>query len=452
MRRFVVLAGLLAGCGRLVDADPDLWPPPETDTAVERGDPGSFDPCPALEVDAPRPLSASAAGTSDPRIAWSQDLRQFMVVWRDGGNLVARRLDEAGVPIRLELVVRGPHDADVTGDPAIVAVPGHPLSPFHVTVRTGTTLGVDRILDTDRHEPQLVPLGGLVASSVLAPDERAPALATDGQRIAIGYRTETLATSLVSLRVEHSGEADCLHDVTEGDDTVCLDSALGGDGPAAIGWLPPAPTNPEGQTEDSLSATSTEPSWLMAVRFGGSLQWVGLAPPADPGGPLVEIFPGLRIGPDVVDGAPRISTGNRRFAVALRRGEVTEAWQVTDSRDVACVLASDRLSAGSPAVAWAHGRRLAVVGLWPRANGSRSVVIARGDAPVTERDRELAAQEGYGCPAPIDLVEVTRSNDARPRDPDVAFSGDALGIVWAQTSDEDRTANVWFARAHCVAP
>ena len=43
----------------------------------------------------------------------------------------------------------------------------------------------------------------------------------------------------------------------------------------------------------------------------------------------------------------------------------------------------------------------AVVGLLPGGRGRRDVVVVRGDAPVTEADRELAVRRA--CPAPMFL-------------------------------------------------
>jgi hypothetical protein len=42
-----------------------------------------------------------------------------------------------------------------------------------------------------------------------------------------------------------------------------------------------------------------------------------------------------------------------------------------------------------------------------------------------------------------------RTEHVVARDPDVAFSGDGFGVVWAQRTDVDPPAEVWFAHARC---
>lgn len=454
MRRVSLLLGLLAGCGRFVEDSPALSPPPTVDTTVERGDPGGFDPCPEIAVEPARQLSTSAAGTSDPRIAWNQDLRQFMVVWREEDTIVYRRLDPSGAPIGLERTLRGPAGAAVTGDPAVLASPGLQASPFFVTVQAGGVIGVDRILDDDQVPPDGEWLGGaLPTNDAVRREERIPAFATDGERIALGYRTDVPETALVSLKLGSTG-AQCLHAEEGTTPVICDDNARLVAGAAAIGWLPPAPAEPNATLDEDATGT-TVPSWWMIVRSGTALQWVTLDPPARAFAPLEANYPRTSLGTEDFRAGPRVTSGSRRLAVALRRDKdpgddepgVTEAWQMTDDGMLACVVATSDLSAGTPAVAWAHGRRLAVVGLTQRSSGATDVVVARADAPFTEQDRRLAMQQGRVCPQPMDVVEVT--SGAHARDPDVAFSGEALGVVWAQ---EDDVADVWFARARCVAP
>lgn len=456
MRRSLLLFGpfLLAGCGLAVEDAPELWPPPRTGTTIERGEAGEFDPCPQIVVETPRQLSSSVTGTSDPRIAWNPDSRQFMVVWREGDEIVLRRLEADGAPRGLEWTLRGENGEAVTSDPAVLAVPGEELSPFFVTVQTGGVIGVDRILDDDQ-PVRGERLDAALPTDVLPREARIPAMSTDGDRISVAYRTDGSDVLLVSLRLVNTGEAWCLHREEAATPVVCKDNAVAAGIVAAVGWLPPRPDEP-GATAAQDPAGRALPWWWMLVRRDSTLQWVTLGPPAIEGDPLGAGVPHIEmVGNQDFRAGPRIASGSHRLAVALRRGDdasvdnpmVTQAWQLTDDEVLACVVSTPDLSAGTPAVTWAHGRRLAVVGLTTRHSGATDVVIARADAPFTEADRLLATQQGRVCPEPRDVVEVTAGE--RARDPDVAFSGDALGVVWAQ---EDDVADVWFARARCVAP
>lgn len=448
------LAAALAGCGRLIDEDADLWPPPDSPVNEERRDPESFDPCPRLEVDAPIALSSSGAaeGTSDPRIAWNQDTLEFMVVWREGTRVAFQRLAPDGRPIGLEGTVREPDGTPVIadGDPAVLAVTGHSNAPFFLAVQRGHELSIDRLLP-GREEvapPFSSPLPDAVLADGVARESRIPSMSSDGARLAVVYRTSEGA-QLTSLRLQDFGPA-CDHETSD-DPPVCQDGTNGTFWPAAVGWLPPM--RAVGDLEEDDAAGALEPAWWMAVRIpvSRSLEWLSLQPTGGVGSALEERNPTVHIGSGAqnVDHGPRIATGNRRLALAVRRGQgQAEAWQVTDDATTACVLSAPELSAGVPAIAWAHGRRLAVVGLWPRPSGDVDVVVARGDAPVTEADRELARDRA--CPAPLDLTRVTRDAHVAARDPDVAFSGDGLGITWAQATSADAPADVWFALARCV--
>lgn len=463
LRRWVLVAAF-AGCGRFVEEDGDLWPPPDTGSTFERREPESFDPCAHLAVDTPILLSSSEGGTSDPRVAWNEARGQFMVVWRDGDRIAFRRLDGDGNPLGLERTAHELSDetpapaVQASGDPAIIAVPGQQESPFYLTVQRGGILGLDRIIgDEDVVQPQCgttgeqcVPLAdALVATADTDLDARIPALASDGERIAVGYRIRNDGMQLVSFDLDSRGP-ECAHPSSD-DPPTCLDSYTHIDGPSAIGWLPPRAA--PGLVAEGDATAVLGRSWWMATRLRTrTLQWLELLPQSDASLPLHYQFHGLQIGTTAdIEGGPRIATGNRRFAVAIRRGGAggTEAWQVSDDTTVACVLSAPELTEGTPAITWAHGRRVAVVGLLPGGRGRRDVVVVRGDAPITEEARALAARRD--CPLPIEATELTRSQEGVvARDPDVAFSGDGLGITWAQATVSDPAADVWFALARCV--
>lgn len=458
MLRAWLLTVALAGCGRFIDEDADLWPPPNTGSTVERETPEGFDPCPRLVVEAPFPLSSSAAGTSDPRIAWSQDGRQFMVVWREdelgpegdvlGSRLAFQRLDAAGQPIGLQQIARETDgtSAQVDGDPAVLAVPGMQHNPFFVTVQHGQLLGVDRILeDSDELQPTAPVTRALVASPELPRELRIPALASDGERIAVGYRTVDGVVQLVSLALSPETGPHCAHP-TDSVPPECEDATVGLPGPAAIGWLPPSAAGAQLAPYD---ATGPVPWMAVRIQQSRSLQWLGLHPPDNAAERMVEFAPTPQFtGPDDFVGGPRIASANRRFAIAVRREESgTEAWQVANDGTVTCVVAAPALSVGTPAVTWAHGRRLAVAGLVRRGGGT-DVYLVRADAPATQAARTLAA--GLPCPGPLDSGQrLTRTEHVQARDPDVAFSGDGFGVAWAQSTGDDPAAEVWFAHARC---
>lgn len=460
------LIAVLAGCGRFIDEDADLWPPPDTGSTFERESPEGFDPCARLVVDAPFPLSSSASGTSDPRIAWNQDIRQFMVVWREdelgaegalvGNRLAFQRLDDAGQPIGLSQFAR---EADGTTvqtevDPAVAAVPGLQHAPFLVTVQRGDLLGIDRIfVDSDEVQAMEHPLTyALSATAELSRALRIPTLSSDGERLAVAYRS-TNGLVMVAFDLRDGTGPFCVHP-TQADPPDCQDAAPWQAGAASIGWLPPSAASARWAAYDAAG-----PVPWMAVRLEQSrdLEWVLLRPADDPTARMVEFQPTPDLGGATdFDAGPRIASANRRFAIAVRRGADeagaetgghTEAWQMANDGTVACVVAAPALSAGTPAITWAHGRRLAVVGLVPRGGGT-DVYLVRGDAPATQQERTLAV--GQPCPAPIDEGQrLTRSEHVVARSPDVAFSGDGFGVAWAQSTDDDPAGEVWFAHARC---
>jgi hypothetical protein len=466
VQRVWCLTVALAGCGRFIDEDADLWPPPDTGSTVERESPEGFEPCPHLVVEAPFPLSSSASGTSDPRIAWNQDSRQFMVVWREdelgpagelrGNRLAFQRLDDAGQPMGLQHFALETDGTAVQTDvdPAVVAVPGLQHAPFLVTVQRGEFLGIDRILeDSEVVQPQLDPLTrALQTAPDLARELRIPALSSDGERIAVAYLTDD-GLVLVSFDLLAGTGPRCVH-ATETEPPECCDAAPGQPGPAAIGWLPPSAASDRWAAYD---AAGPVPWMAVRVQQSRDLVWLSLRPSDDADDPMVDFLPTPDIrGAANFDGGPRIATANSRFAIAVRRGADdagadrgghTEAWQVANDGTVACVVEAPALSVGTPAITWAHGRRLAVVGLVARGGGT-DVYLVRGDAPATQEERALAV--GRPCPAPIEEEQrLTRSGHVVARDPDVVFSGDGFGVVWAQSADVEQAAEVWFAHARC---